>query len=332
MASFGSALGEAAAVADVVDEYCEDVERVKGYGYRQVLRCPPGVGLTDLAVDAGGEALVSAGVDASHVDLVVLAVTDIAEYLYWDAAASVAHRLGADRAESMLLSQACTSGVVAFDAVAGRFATHPEYHTALIVTANRTCEPYWNRMATQPMVFSDAAAAAVARRGHGRLRWLATEVHTAGRYAPLYRMAVGGAAEPFAPGHTADDLVAADAWEVMDFFDYDAERFEAFIAELDERTCRVVAAACKRVGMEVTDLARLVLLADNQDAMSTLCARLGVDPARTNMDLAAQYGHLGAADQIFGLARIAQNLTPGDRVALVSRGRGMHWACTIMEV
>ena len=36
----------------------------------------------------------------------------------------------------------------------GRFATHPDYGRALLVAANRTREDYWNRVDTQPMVFS----------------------------------------------------------------------------------------------------------------------------------------------------------------------------------
>src|SRR5262245_60441510 len=111
LVSFGEALGEPVPVADVVADYTDDINRVLGYGYRQVRRCPPEVGLTDLAVRAGQQALAAADLHAGELDLVVLAVTDIVEYLYWDAAADVAHRVGATRAEAVLLTQACTSGV-----------------------------------------------------------------------------------------------------------------------------------------------------------------------------------------------------------------------------
>src|SRR5262245_5060539 len=155
LVSFGAALGEPVPVADVVAEYTDDVNRIIGYGYRTVHRCQPGVGLTDLAAQAGEQALVASSTRPDEVDLVVLAVTDIVEHLYWDAAADLAHRLGATRAEAVLLTQACTTGVVCLDTVAGKFATHPDYRTALVVAANRTCEAYWNRMDVQPLVFSD---------------------------------------------------------------------------------------------------------------------------------------------------------------------------------
>jgi 3-oxoacyl-[acyl-carrier-protein] synthase-3 len=332
--SFGTTLGARTPLADVVGDYTEDLSRVLDYGYRNVHRSPADVGLTDLAVDAGRQALEAAGVAGSDVDLVVLATTDITEYLFWDGAASVAHRLGATRAEAVLLTQACTTGVVSFDAVAGKFATHPRYQRALLIAANRTCEAYWNRLDTQPMVFSDGAAAAVATRDHPSLRWLATEVLTDGQYADLYRMDIGGERRPYGVGGAdPDELRARDAWAVMETFDYDPDRFEEFIAQLDEQTCVVIERACYRASISPKDLARMVALNDNRSAMTKLAERLGVPLDRTNLDLSLEYGHLGAADQLFGLAHLsARNiLTSGDHVVLVSRGRGMHWACTLLK-
>src|SRR5262245_14501226 len=266
--AFGAALGEPVPVADVVAQYTDDVNRILDFGYCTVHRAPPEVGLTDLAERAAREALATAGTDAREVDLVVLAVTDLVEYLYWDAAAELAHRLGATNAEAVLLTQACTTGVVCLDTVAGRFATHPEYTTALVVAANRTAEAYWNRMDTQPMVFSDGAVAAVARRDHPALRWLATETTTDGRYSRFYRMDTGGAAAPFGDG--APPPQANDVWTVMEYFDYDAEQFQAFARELDDRAVATTRRACERAGVAVPDLARLILVADNTRAMTTL--------------------------------------------------------------
>ena len=334
LVSFGEALGEPVPVADVVAEYTDDVNRVLGHGYERVHRCPQATGLTDLAVRAGTAALAAAEVSAADVDLVVLAVTDIVEYLYWDASAELAHRLGATRAEAVLLTQACTTGVVSLDTVAGRFATHPDYRTALVVAANRTCEAYWNRMDVQPMVFSDGAVGVVARRDHPALRWLATEVATDGRYARFHRLDAGGAAAPF-DGAAADEPPRVrDVWDVMEFFDYDAEVFQDFARRLDERAVLVTERACARAGIAVADLARLVLVNDNARAMTSLAAAFGIPLARTNRELAARYGHLGAADQLFCLGRHVEagELGPGDRVALVSMGRGMHWACTVLAV
>lgn len=335
MVSFGTALGERVPVADVVREYTTNTERVFGYGVRDIYRCAEQVGVTDLALEAAERALAQAGITADQLDLVVLAITDIAEYLYWDPAAHLQHRLAAPEAEAVLLTQACAAGLMCFDAVAGKFATHPEYRTALVVAANRTCETYWNRMETQPRLFSDGAAAAVAVRGHPRWRWQATEVRTDGSLAGLSALPAGGTALPFRHTPPVDDatLQARDAWDVLDFFDYDEQRFSAFLRSLDQRVRAVVERACTRIGAGITDIDRYVLVHDSAQAMTSLATELGVPPARTNYDVAMSHGHLGAADHLFSLAALCatDRCRPDDLVALAGRGSGMHWACTLIR-
>ncbi len=334
LASFGTALGTKTTLANAAKSYTDDIERVLTYGYRHVLRSPNKIGLTDLAVEAARKALVAAEIKASGLDLVVLAVTDIAEYLYWDAAASVAYRLGASEAEAVLINQGCVGGTASLDIVAGKFATHPEYKCALVIAASRCCEAYWNRMVTQPMVFSDAAVAVVARRGHPQLRWRVTETQTEGRYADFYRLDVGGTAAPFSTQTVPQPTPhARDAWSVLEFFGYNDVLFGEFVDELDARTKETVKRACTRIGIEIQALSKVIFVSDNADNMKSMAECLGIPLPQTNIELALDYGHLGAADQFFALAEYAARgeLQPGEIVALACRGRGMHWACSLLE-
>lgn len=334
--SYGSALGEPVAVKEVVSEYTDDTQRVLDYGYRTIHRCPPEVGLTDLAHSAATDALREAGIDAAELDLLVLATTDIAEYMYWDAAAHLQHKLGAENAEAVLISQGCIGSITGFDMLAGRFATHPEYRNALVVGANRTCEAYWNRMDTHSLLFSDGAAAAVATRGHDRCRWRATEAITDGQYADFFRMDRGGAANPFSASPPAlgedESPRVRDAWDMMEFFDYDPDRFSQFIDLMNDRVRTVVHRACQRTGIETTELAKLVLFNDNARTFTAIAEKFGMDMAQTNLEFSLDNGHFGAADHLLNLQNHAAELNPGDKVALAGMGRGMHWACTLLEI
>ncbi|MEU5695022.1 3-oxoacyl-[acyl-carrier-protein] synthase III C-terminal domain-containing protein [Actinosynnema sp. NPDC020468] len=325
-------LGEPVDVAEVVEDFTADVDRVLGWGYRTFHRAPDGVGLTDLAVAAAAKALDEAGVDAAEVDLVVLAMSDLAEHLYWDPAAATAARVGATGAEAVLLTQACGGGVAAFDVVAGKFATHPGYRTALIVGANRVAEPYWNRMEINTSVFSDGAAAAVVRRDHGSCRWLTTEIVTDGRYADFMRMEVGGAKDPFT-GH-GPVAVKPPAQRLAEFFEGDVRRMFEFVATIRARNHDIVRRACARIGVTPDDLARLIHFNDNVAAIAELAKDLGFGPARTNVDLAVAHGHVGCADQLLSLEHhlAAGDLAEGDLVALTSTASGMHWLCTLLAV
>jgi 3-oxoacyl-[acyl-carrier-protein] synthase-3 len=325
IAALGYALGEPRVA---------DPSIVERWGFRRFHVAGAGTGLTDLAVQAGQRALDRAGVDAQDVDLVVLAMSDIAEYLYWDAAAATQARVGAHRAEAVLVNQACASGVVSLDTVAGRFATHPDYRTALVVAANRVCEAYWNRMESTASICSDGAAAAVLRRDHPAARWLATATITDGRYADMFRLETGGAARPFTTGEPAAAPVANPFNRLYEVFGCDHRAMLRFVDTVRSRTGEVFRRACGQAGVAPEAVKRVIHQNDNVRALAEVAEDLGLPLSLTNVDIAVEHGHLGCADQLFSLARQFDDgaLVTGDLVALTSVGGGMHWACTLLRI
>jgi len=336
--AIGESLGVPVEVTDsVIQEYAADGETVRSWGYRHFHRADSGSQITDLAVQAGEEALKAASVDVGDVDLVVLAIADFAEYLCWDAAAAVQGRIGAVNAEAILINQACSSGTIAFDAVAGRFATHPDYRTALIISANRVCDTYQNRMDSTTTVLSDGAAAALVRRGHERGRWLATETITDGRYADFFRMDVGGTAQPFGSSEAAgrEGLRVRNPLDRLpELFDNDARRMLDFVRTFGGNMRVAVDRVCARTGTELGEIKRFIHLNDNRKTTADIARALGVPRERLTGDLALDHGHFGAADQLLGLRRLlaAGELQDGDLVALTTLGSGMHWAVTLLRV
>jgi 3-oxoacyl-[acyl-carrier-protein] synthase III len=333
IAGLGHVLGEPADVLAEAPHYTEDVDRVRGWGYRTFHRAADGLGLTDLATEAAQKALRAAGIEADEVDLLVLAMSDLAEYLYWDPSGATQAKLGAAGAETVLLTQACGGGVAAFDIVAGKFATHPDYRTALVVGANRVAEAYWNRMEINTSVFSDGAAAAVLTRRADRCRWLATETISDGRYADFMLMESGGAAEPF-PGRPSGTRVKNPAQRLEEFFGGDVLRMFEFVSTIRQRNHEIVRRACARAGVPVTELRRLIHFHDNAAALSELAKDLGLPLEQTNVDYALAHGHVGCADQLLSLENhlATGELVTGDLVALTSTASGMHWVCSLLRI
>ncbi|SFR29113.1 3-oxoacyl-[acyl-carrier-protein] synthase-3 [Lentzea waywayandensis] len=329
VAGMGVALGDPVPVAAAADEYLTDQRQLSRWGYGTFHRAGPSVGITDLAVEAGRRALDAAGVTAAEVDVVVLAISDVAEHLYWDPAAACQHRIGASRAEAILVNQACGGAVTAFDTVAGRFATHPDHEVALIIGANRVCETYVNRMAVNTCVNGDGAAAVVVRRSSPGLRWLVTETVTDGTYADYFRLE-GGTAQPFGGGEPP--RIRDPFTRLAEFFDNDVRAMVEFGRMTVDRLREVVERACKRA--EVSAVARVVHLNDNVIALGDLAKALDLPLSAVNADVAAAHGHLGCADQILGLSWLVERdlVAPGEVVALTSTGSGMHWTCTLIEV
>jgi 3-oxoacyl-[acyl-carrier-protein] synthase-3 len=330
----GHALGDPCSVDQEAPAYTGNPDRVRAWGYRTFHRAADRVGITDLATTAARHALARAGVTADQIDLVVLAMTDIPERLYWDAAAATQARLGAKHAAAVLVNQACSSGVMAFDAVAGRFATHPDCQLALLIAANRVCEPYWNRMESCTAVMSDGAAAAIMARGHDRCQWLATEVISDGRYADFSSLSSGGAAQPFTAGAAAPEPVGAPRQLMEEFLGHDVRRLVEFSRLSRENTRTVFERACKRAGLTPADVRHMVYMNGTAKALHEFALAFGLPPENTNADIAPDYGHLGCADQLlaFGVMLDQGRFEDGTVVALNSAGNGMHWACTMLRV
>jgi 3-oxoacyl-[acyl-carrier-protein] synthase-3 len=327
-------LGEPRRVADDAAIYLTEPGRVNTWGYRNYHRAPDSVGLTDLGAEAGRRALRRAGVRPDEVDVMVLAMADVPEYLYWDPAAATAGKIGLDGGEAVLVNQACSAGVASFDIVAGKFATHPEYQVALLVTANRVCEAYWNRMSSSTAIMSDGAAAAVLVRGHPSCAWLTTEVLSDGRYADFSRLDTGGAARPFRSGDHAPEPIGNPVDLMNEFLGNDLRAVVRFVQLSRERSREVVERACKRSGLTLDAVRYFLHLNGTAKALTDYAALFRVPEAHTNAEIAAQHAHFGSVDQLlaFGRGLARQEYRSGDVVALTSTGNGMHWACTLVRV
>lgn len=334
IAGFGQALGQRLKVDEVITRYTSNVEKVMGWGYEYFYAAPSDVSQTDLAVKAAEEALRQADMQGEELDFIVLATSEIPEYLYWDPACELQHRLGAYRAEVQLINQACASGLMAFDAIAGKLAVHPDYKNALVVSVNRICEEYRNRATYNACLHSDGAAAAVVKRAHPRCRLISTQVISDGKYAPLFRLDWGGSAAPF----NADNLQllkeASPLANVQQFFDSDFDKLMEFVQLLNNRNREVAERACHEAGIGLSDVRRVIYLHDNIKSMKEVADSFSIPLERTNVELSIQYGHMGAADQLFGLKQYVEagDLRQGDYVLLVAIGSGMHWVSTLIEV
>ncbi|MEU8332244.1 3-oxoacyl-[acyl-carrier-protein] synthase III C-terminal domain-containing protein [Micromonospora sp. NPDC048839] len=331
--SLGAALGEPQDVAEVAPSYVKDPERVMAWGYRTFHRVVDGTTSAHLGARAATRALERARTEVGEIDLLVVAASDVPDYLQWDVSSAVARELGMIGTPTLLLTQACAATVTAFQQIAGTFAVRDDVRTVLLVAINQVSEGHANRMNTNTCVSSDGAAAAVLRRDHATLRWLATDQFTDPECVDFFRVEYGGAAAPIAPeglGNLEFDRLAA----VYRQFRRDPDHFTRFTRELNQRVALVVDNAFARSGTDRARLTRLIYLNDNYKAMVDVAEAVGLPLDRTNFELGASIGHCGAADQLICLDTYVErgDLRKGDVVALAGIGYGMHWFCTLLEV
>ncbi|GAA3003623.1 3-oxoacyl-ACP synthase III family protein [Streptosporangium longisporum] len=330
----GTAFGEQLGVAETAARYVSDPTFVLSLGFDTYHRLADGRTSIELAAEAARDALDRAEVGIDDVDLIVVGNSDIPEYLGWDSSAAVARALGSYGTPTVLITQACAAWSLAFDHAAGAMALSPEVGTVLVVMVNVVSEQHSNRMAFGASVASDGAAAVVLRRGHPRLRRLASAHYTNPEFADLFRLEYGGSAVP-EPPEGEHNLKVDPMAGVYRHFGREPKQFKAFVDEINGRLADVVDLAFTRAGRDRGELARLIFLNDNRQAIREAADAVGLPLERTNAELARRYGHMGAADQLVSLRHHleAGELVPGDLVALAGLAvPGMHWFCTLIEV
>jgi 3-oxoacyl-[acyl-carrier-protein] synthase-3 len=331
---FGLSLGDDQSIAEVAGQYVHDPERIARWGYHTFHRAPAGTTSITMAAQAAQQALAETGTDAQDVDLVVLVLSEMPDYHYWDSSAALARELKIHGRQTLLLNEGCASGVTGLGMVAGLLAVQPELQTVLYVAVNRVSEYHRNRMTVNSSVHSDGAVAAVLRRGHGRNRWLATEQLTDPEYCDFFRGDFGAAVTPEPPAGWSSGTAVSGLQRVQEHFERDPGRLRDFVALLNRRVVEVIEGACSRAGVQIGDLARFVYINDSPDSVDDIGKLLGLPIERTNAEIAAAHGHMGAADQLISLALHLQRgeVAPGDLVALSGISIGMRWYCSLIEV
>jgi 3-oxoacyl-[acyl-carrier-protein] synthase-3 len=331
---WGFAFGEDQDVEKAAGSYVVDPERVLRWGYHTFHRAAEGVTTVDLARDAAQRALAGQGLDAQDVDLLVLAISEIPDYLHWDSCAALARELKMEEPQTLLLTDGCASGVTGLGIVAGQMAIQPELRTVLFVAVNRVSEYHRNRMNVNNAVHSDGAVAVVLRRGHQHNRWLATEQFTDPELCDWFRNDYGGGAAPVAPAEWSSATAPPGHERVQAHFQKDPRRLREFNEVLNARSQRVIEGACRRAGIDRSEVTHIVYINDSPDSIDDVARPFGIPPERTNAAVSVTHGHMGAADQLVSLGELVQRgqVGSGDVVALCGISIGMRWYCTLVRV
>ncbi|MFC6879217.1 MULTISPECIES: ketoacyl-ACP synthase III family protein [Actinomadura] len=284
----------------------------------------------EMAAAAARLALGRAGTPPSAVALLLHASAWFQGVDYWPAASYVHREVLGDagrHAPALDVQQMCAGAMGALELAASYLAADASRASALVTTADRYADPGFDRWRgdVRGIVYGDGAAAAViGREGFARLLSVSTVVDTA--LEGMYR-----GDEPFAaaPGRAVD--VRA--------------RREAFAAAgrpaggVGERTASGLAEAVGRTldeaGIGLGDVARFVFPNVGLQVLRERYAEpLGLDVERTAWDWGRRTGHVGAADQLTGLAHLVESgrVAPGDRVLLLGIGAGFAWTCAAVEI
>lgn len=281
----------------------------------------------EMAAAAGGLALRRSGVPAGQVSLLLHASAWFQGVDFWPAAAYVHREVlpGNRRAPALDVAQMCNGGLGAVELAASHLMAVPDRRAALVTAADRFEEPGFDRWRGDVggIVYGDGAAAAVlAREGFARLLSVGTVVDTG--LEAMYRGAEGFAAGPGRPV----DIRSRRRVFMAGVPGGVADRTTAGLTESVEL-------ALEEAGVKREEVTRSVWPNVGLHTLRTrYLAPLGMEVAATAWHWGRRTGHVGAADQLTGLAELVETgaAGPGDRLMLVGIGAGFSWTCAVVEV
>lgn len=260
--------------------------------------------LTDLAADAARDALERAALDASELDLVLVATTTSDE-LVPNAAPLVAHALGATRAGAFDVGAACT-GFLSGLSIGVAQIESGRAHNVLLVGADamsRITDPDCRQTAA---LFGDGAGAA-----------LLTESDGVGRIGPVILGADGAGAE----------LIVVKRKEALIRMQ-GQDTFRHAVARMSQATLE----ALESEELSLDDIDLFVYHQANARILRAVGEQLGLPDERI-VDCIGGFANTSAATLPLALAeaRDAGRLQPGDRVLLGAFGAGFTWGAVVVE-
>ena len=275
----------------------------KRTGIRSRRHAMPHERLSDLATAAGKAAVEDAGIDATELDVVLVATTS-ADEITPNAAPYVATTLGAGKANAMDIGAACTAFVTALS-VGASMIESGRAETVLVVGADAL---------SRFTDFDDKRTAALFGDGAGAI---------------VLGNQDGGGVGPFVFGNDAELAEAIIARREDPVLRMDGHTtFNSATAALVNSTREAVELA----GLSLDDVNLFVYHQANARITKAVAERLEL-PMERVADYIGDIGNTSAASIPLALAfaRDEDRLHPGDTVLVAAVGAGFTWGGTVME-
>jgi len=158
--------------------------------------CAENESTADLAVNAGEIALQRAGLSAERIDLIIV-TTDTPEYISPSTASVVQDRLGAANAGTFDINSACAGFVTGLDMAAKYIRSDKSYNNILVIGAYAMSKYLDMSDKKTVTLFADGAGAAIlSAESEKESGFLASRLHTEGKYHDWMGIYTGGTKSP----------------------------------------------------------------------------------------------------------------------------------------
>jgi 3-oxoacyl-[acyl-carrier-protein] synthase-3 len=326
-------------LARVLDTNDEWIRQRTGIVQRHF--CPPGLGVSDLALPAAERALEAAGRKAEDLDYILFS-TMTPDYLFPGSGSLLGAKLGCHGVPAPDLRTQCAAMLYSFqmadallraDAARTILIVGAEAHAGLMpwhdwdilegTTERKPSAEAWERATRHrgwAIIFGDGAVV-VEKHSQGA-GIIATDLHSDGRYASQLCIPAGFRGNPWTAGAPAD----GDSWLIQ------MEGREVFKFAVT-RLPRSVKAVCDKAKIAITDIDWFIAHQANQRINEAVAdkLKLPLDKFPSNID---RFGNTSAATIPILMDEMRRDgrLREGQLVCLMALGAGFHWGSLLLRI
>jgi 3-oxoacyl-[acyl-carrier-protein] synthase-3 len=285
---------------------------VERTGIRQRYLAPPDMGSSELATEAARAALVSADLQPSDIDLIIVA-TSTPDWVFPSTACLVQKALGAPGGAAFDVQAVCTGFAYAMS-VADSMIRTGAANRALVIGAevfSRILD--WTDRGTCVLFGDGAGAVVLAASDQPGL--LASKLHADGRYENILRT----------PGHVSAGKVTGHPFLTMD----GQAVFKLAVSVLDSVARETVAAA----GLQIADIDWLIPHQANVRILQATARKLGL-PAERVIVTVDRHANTSAASVPLALDAAVRDgrVKAGQTVLMEGVGGGFTWGAVLARM
>lgn len=286
-------------------------------GIRERRLAATGEACSDLAVQAGKRALVSAGLAAAELDMILVA-TCTGDYPLPATACLVQHQLGATKAAACDLSAACCGFVYALS-VADAYVKSGMRHVLVIGAEVMSAITDWTDRNTC-VLFGDGAGAVVVSASNGERGILSTQLRSDGTLCELIMVPGGGSRTPLS------EKVVEERLQYIKM--KGNETFKVAVRTLEE----IARTTLSVNNLRVEDLDLYVPHQANIRILKAVIERLGLPMEKVLLNV-DRYGNTSAASIPIALDEAVREgrVKSGSLVMLGAFGAGLTWASAVIR-
>ena len=279
---------------------------------------------SDLAVNAGREALEKAGLEADDLDLIILS-TDTPDYISPATSVVVQYKLGTKNSGTFDVNSACAGLVTSLDIGQRYIRTDSDINSVLVIGAyGMTKFVNWTDRATCT-VFADGAGAMVLQANEDKEGFIASKLIADGSYHDYLGCFVGGTAEP----------MTVEA--IQNGRHYLSYR-KRFPANPNEMHWPILTRDClSKANLSIEDVDWIFFTQVNIRTIENVMKELGLPSEKTH-NIMDKYGYTGSACIALAMYdAVEQGKLPppgkgnGENIVLCSSGAGFNMAAAVLK-